>query len=203
MKKLTTTALAVLALAAILPTTAKADDPVNPVQGAVAKYFNWSAREGSGAKSHESNFLELAKECLSGQKTPAEQSVDSEDSFKTKADGGRQLVIWDGFLKRSSGGSFTITVEFEGGHWYDCCAIWINGEQLAHDDRKAFSGNAGPYAFTVNLQSGFNAVRFALEAGSRVSVTITCKKSDSLKPPKTFGPGDLWHEDVPEDDDED
>ena len=68
-------------------------------------------------------------------------------------------------------------------------------------DRKAFSGDSDPYAFSVALRPGFNTIRIILEADSRDTLLVTYKKLDSLQAPRNIGPGDFWHEDEVEDED--
>lgn len=196
MKNITIAALAVLTFTAISPTSAKADELANPVQGAIVRHFNWKTDHGSSPKTHEKNFLEQVRSLLSGEKAPAENSVDTSESFNTLSQqSDRRISIWDGCLKSVSGGRFTFTLCFkERNYWTECFAIWINGQQLVLDDRRAFSGDSAPYAFNVILKPGFNSIRIALESTKYDPLSMSYKKADSLQAPRNIGPGDLWRE---------
>lgn len=212
--------LASIAIAMSLPALAYAEELVNPVQGAVVRYYNTSSELGphndlgGNTSIHERNFLQHLPKCLAGKIAPVETTVDDDVSYSTKllakktindyigdGSGGRRIAVWDGYFKQSSGGAFTFTGQFTGTrNWASCFAIWVNGNQLTVDGRQAFSGTGGAVAFNVTLRAGFNHIRIAMEASGRDPLAISYKKADSIKPPKPLGPGQLWHEDEPDDD---
>ena len=222
MNKLTTAAIVALAFAAIIPTTAKADELANPMQGAVVQYYNTCSELGphndlgGNTSVHERNFLQHLPKCLAGKIAAVDTTVDDDVSFSTRlmakktindylgdGSGGRRIAVWDGYFKQNSAGIFTFTIQFTGTrNWASCVAIWINGMQLSSERHQAFSGSDGAVACNVQLHAGFNHIRIAVEASGRDPLAITYKKADSIKPPKTLGPCDLWHEDEPDDEDE-
>lgn len=198
-------ALAVL-MASSIAVSSIAAELANPVPGAVVRHFNWnSPNPGAGSSApttHERNFTAQLPEFLSGTKAAAETGVDTAESFNTRNQGDRRNSIWDGYIKSASGGVFTFTFGFnEQNVWPSCFSVWINGQQLTQGERKAFSGHSAPYAFPVTLRPGFNSIRIVLEANNRDPLSVTYKKMDSLQAPRNIGPGDLWHEDVVEDED--
>lgn len=197
--KLTHLALAVL-MASSITTTGRAAELANPVPGAVVRHFNWKADWRNSRDGHERRFVEQIPEFLSGAKAAAETGVDTAESFNTHAHGDRRTSIWDGYIKSASGGVFTFTFGFNKKNIHvKCFSVWINGQQLMLGSQKVFYGNSDSYAFSVALRPGFNSIRIILEADSLESLLATYKKTDSLQAPRNIGPGDLWHEDVVED----
>ena len=202
--------------------TLHAEELYTPVPGAVVRYYNCHGELGphndlgGNTSIHEKYFLQQLPRCLSGQIAPVVTTVDNDSTFSTKMSErqtvasllsdtsyDRRIGIWDGFIKNSSGGTYTFTMGFgERNNWASCFAVWINGHQLTIGNRQAFSGSGGAFAFNVVLRPGFNHIRIALEASKRDPLTITYKKADSIKPPKYLGPGSLWHEDEPDDEDD-
>lgn len=197
MKRIATAALAVFALAAILPITAKADEPANPAQGAVKKLYAFRAN-GRGRDLTE-NFVSLAGKIKDGREVPYVTEVDTDSEFKSSKDSHRSFGMWTGFIKRSSGGMFTFSFSAPRGSSVSDAitfSCWINGAQVV-------SGGYGTVAVSVVLNAGYNSFCLIEDATNRRFTTISYKKQDSLKEPKKLTPGDLWHEDEPDDEDED
>lgn len=194
--KITQLALAALLVAGTIPAV-HAGELANPVQGSVVRRYNYYTHSGTNRDRHERTFAAELQRYLSGELVPAETTVDTAEAFNTRSSRDRGTSIWDGFLKSASGGLFTFTFAFnERKYWQSCFSVWINGRQLTVDDSRVFSGHAGAYAFNVNLLPGFNSVRIALEAVDTDPLSVSYKKSGSLQPPRNIGPGDLWRDDV-------
>lgn len=222
MKRSPCVAIAALVLLAVGTSTLHAEEPYNPVPGAVVRYYNCRGELGphndlgGNSSIHEKYFLQQLSRCLSGQIAPVVTTVDTDSIFSTKMSErqtvasllsdtsyDRRIGVWDGFIKNASGGAYTFTMGFgDRNNWASCFAVWINGHQLTIENRQAFSGSGGAFAFNVVLRPGFNHIRIALEASKRDPLTITYKKADSIKPPKYLGPGNLWHEDEPDDEED-
>ena len=184
MKKLTSAALAALALAAILPTSALADDPVSPKQGAVCNLY-WT--DWSGCKG----FIELTGKLAT---MPAAATfVDNVGDFVNKKDGvSSNLGMWTGWLKQEKAGTYTFLCkqdynQYNNYHYY---SIWINGN-------KCVEGGRGQVSFNVDLSAGFNSVKIvaAFGGGNKSPLTLTYKKAGSLKEPVSFGPENMYYDD--------
>lgn len=194
-------ALAVLMASSIAVSSLSAE-LANPVPGAIVRHFNWKTDTGGSVSriTREQKFAEQISDFLSGAKAAAETGVDAGESFNTRAQGNCRNSIWDAYIKSASGGEFIFTFGFQNKNYNTKrFSAWINGKQLMLGDRKVFSGDSDPYAFSVILHPGFNSIRIVLEADYRESLFVTYKKKDSLQAPRNIGPGDLWHEDVVED----
>lgn len=221
MKKFLSAAIAASALLAAGSAAASAEELYNPVPGAVVRYYNCRGDLGphndlgGNTSIHEKYFLQQLPRCLSGQMAPVVTTVDNDSTYSTKyserqnpihllsdTSYDRRIGIWEGYFKSTAGGMYTFTMGFgDLNNWASSFAVWINGQQLAMGNRQAFSGSGGAFAFNVPLRPGFNHVRIALEASGRDPLTVSYKKADSIKPPKYLGPGSLWHEDEPDDED--
>ncbi|MBR6021412.1 MAG: hypothetical protein IK066_03220 [Kiritimatiellae bacterium] len=193
MKKSQILAIAALAAAATFQTTAKAEDPVSPVQGAVCNLYLldvWNSQ-------HTKEFTETANSLPS---QPAVATfVDMASEFKPSkkmSDVASSWGMWTGWLKQEKAGTYTFlcrraygsSTGYSDNHtWY---SIWINGE-------KCIGAGAGQEAFNVDLSAGFNSVKIVAESYSNADfpLTITYKKAGGLKEPVAFGPGDMFHDD--------
>ena len=193
MNKLTTAALAALALAATIPSLACADELANPVQGAVQKLYSFRAKQGS---KHTDSFKALSKDIKEGREVPYKVSVDASDNYVPSAENGAGFGMWTGYIKRQSGGAYTFTFTAPPDFLYPMYSVWINGRQIVSAGQKTT-------AVDVVLNAGFNEFCIVIEGKRNKLVTIEFKKQGSLKEPKALTPGDLWHEDEPDDEDED
>ena len=104
--------------------------------------------------------------------------------------------MWTGFLKRKNGGVFTLVFSTGGNSLSPCYSLWVNGSQV-------ISAESQTTAVNVTLNAGFN--EFCLIADYQIfkDVTVSIKKKDSPSEPKNIDPGDLWHEDVSDEDEDD
>lgn len=186
------TALTALALAATIPTSAFADELANPVQGAVQKLYSFRAKQGS---KHTDSFKALSKDIKEGREAPCKVSVDTSDNYVPSTDSGASFGMWTGYIKRQSGGAYTFTFTAPPDFLYPMYSVWINGRQIVSAGQKTV-------AVDVVLNAGFNEFCIIIEGKKNKLVTIDFKKQGSLKEPKTLTPGDLWHEDEPDDEDE-
>lgn len=171
MKKLTTAAFAALALAATIPASVLAADPVNPVPGALCNLYPSQNQSGS---------YESIAEALS-QKPSAATFIDTASDFK--ASGRKQGIdtvwgVWTGWMKIDRAGTYTFIAD--GGDYY---SIRINGKECA-------SGN-GQEVFNVELNIGFNSVVIYKKYNK---LTITYRRAGSLKEPVAFGPKDMFYD---------
>ncbi len=188
MKKLTSAALAALALAAILPTSALADDPVSPKQGAVCNLYLL------GVHDNDKGFSETAATLAS--EPAAATFVDTASDFKPvgkRNDVKSSWGMWDGWVKQEKAGTYTFTCKRDDRQ--DCrYAIWINGKQYA----KAWYGQG---SFDVELSAGFNSVKIIAEGYTNYSsapLTISYKKKGSVKEPVSLGPENMYYDDEEE-----
>lgn len=183
MKKLITAALAAAALAAILPTSALADDPVTPKQGAVCNLYNLSWNGSKG-------FTELAGSLAS--KPAAATFVDTAGDFLPngkKEKVASTIGMWTGWLKQEKAGTYTFLCQQYATYNYAYCySIWING-------KKCVEAGKGQTSFNVELEAGFNSVKIIVAADDKRPLAITYKKAGSLKDPKAFGPADMYYDD--------
>lgn len=175
MKKLATTTLAAFALAAILPHSAVAADPVNPVPGAFCNLYPDQSVDDIQSLS---------------EKPAAATFIDTVADFKAsdrKQGLHTSLGMWTGYMKIERGATYTFVSTAPGnGSWY---SIWINGKEC-------ISG-WDQHVFNVDLAVGFNLVTIYTKYGP---LTLTYRRVGSLKEPVAFGPKDMFHEDVEEDD---
>lgn len=188
MKKSQIIAIAALALAATFQTAVKAEDPINPVQGAVCNLYWFKVQQS------EKGFAETA---ASLPRAPASATfVDTAADFKPnkkKDDIASQWGMWTGWLKQENSGTFTFTCSrgWNGSSDRYLYLIWINGQQC-------FPIGEGQTAFDVELNAGFNSVKIIAESDNSYGshpLSITYKKKGSVKDPKSFGPGDMWYDD--------
>ena len=196
MKKFTTTVFAILAFVGTCPTSVFANAPENPVQGAVQRLYNFGAK-GDG-KTHRANFQDLSKSIKRGEEPASSTAVDMKDAFKTASENGfhPDMGMWTGFLKRKRSGVYTLVFSTNGGNKFPMYSLWINGKQIVDAETEIT-------AVDVSLNAGFNEVCLIVEGTAKNHITLTIKKKDSLKEPKNIGPSDLWHEDEPDDEDDD
>ena len=184
MKKLITAALAALALASIIPTSAKADEPANPKQGAVCNLYLLDVKDG------EKSFSDAAAQLSSAPAAATFVDTSSDFNPSRKKEGVESSWgMWTGWLKQDKAGQYTFTC-----FRYDGSAlrysIWING-------RKCIDGVRGQSSFNVDLEAGFNSVKIIADSYSnnKYPLTITYKKAGSLKEPVTFGPENMFYDD--------
>lgn len=187
--------LAAFALVAILSASVLANEPVNPAEGAVRRIYNVMAK-GDG-KTHQTNFRDLARAIKTGNLTAYSTSADTSDKFKTNSDSGYHpdFGMWTGFLKRKNSGIYTIVFDTTGGNKLPMYSLWVNGVQVIDAETETT-------AVDVSLYAGFNEVCLVVEGTAKYHVAISIKKKDSLKEPTNLGPEDLWHEDEPDDEDD-
>ena len=190
MNKLPVAALAALALAATIPTSAQADDPVTPVQGAVCNLYQLP-RQGT-----EKGFSETASSLAAAP--AAATFVDSSTDFKAnekKAGISSVWGMWTGWFKQEKAGTFTFTCQQKVntsayGNHANRYAIEINGTKYAN-------AIEGQFSFDANLIAGFNAIKVVVEnADSPIApLMITYKKKGSVKEPVSFGPENMFYDD--------
>ena len=188
MKKLTSAALAALALAAILPTSALADDPVSPKQGAVCNLYLLSRTDDA------KKFSEIAASLASAP--AAATFVDSASDFKPSKKQNEiasNWGMWMGWIKQEKAGTYTFTCR-RGGH--DGCrySIWINGQKCVEAKYEQSS-------FNVELNAGFNSIKIVAstwDTNDSYPLTLTYKKAGSVKDPISFGPSDMFYDDEEE-----
>ena len=201
MKRLSTAALAALALAAILPTSAIADEPANPVQGAVRKVFNNELKkigDGPGAtRRYYDDFNNTALSIFRGTVAPYSTSIDTDASFRvlTKSGIRQEFAMWHGFLKRKNGGVYSFVISTTGGNIYPIYSLWVNGKRVVDFGTETTAKD-------VILYPGFNEICLVVSKTKAKDISVSIKKADSLKEPTNIGPGDLWHEDEPDDEDD-
>lgn len=186
MKRITTTALAALALAATLPPQILADDPVTPVQGAVCNLYYLDITNQGKTFNEISSALPSKPACAT--------FVDSVSDFKCsnkKAGIASSWGMWTGWMKQEKAGVYTFTCKrhsnYHGHHMY---SIWINGQPCA-------KGWQGQGSFDVELSAGFNEVKIVTESPSNedAPLSITYKKKGSVKDPMSFGPENMFYDD--------
>ena len=196
MKKLHLTALAAFAIVALSPLMSSADELSNPAQGAVRRTYNVNATKGAG--THKDRFKKLANSIKSGEQVPYSTRVDTAQSFVTESSDNWEpdTGMWTGFLKRKASGDYTIVISTNGGNLWPAYSLWVNGRQIVDAATETTAVN-------VFLKAGYNDVCLIVEVNQNYYPTLTIKKKDSLQDPKTITPGDLWHEDEPDDEDED
>lgn len=185
--------LAAFAFAALLPTLSPADEPANPIKGAVKKLYNFYFT--SSVPKHDAEFRTAAREIVNGEKVAYSTSVDTGSDFSVSGD--VEFGMWHGFLKRKTGGVYTFTLNPTRSYFgkYPHFSLWVNGQEVV-------TASAQLTAVNVTLNPGFNEVCFVSECSSKYYVQLSMKKKDSLKEATIIGPGDLWHEDEPDDDDD-
>lgn len=186
MKKLPIAALAALALAATLPLSAQADDPVTPVQGAVCNlyFLDWERNEKSfndiasslANKAAAATFVDIASEFAASKKKEGTQS---------------NFGMWTGWLKQEKAGTYTFTCKQIDSYSNRLYSIWVNGQQYA----KAWAGQG---SFDVELNAGFNSVKIisvVWPSSEKIPLTISYKKKGSVKDPVSFGPENMFYDD--------
>lgn len=190
-KTIMSTTLAALALAATFQTAAKAEDPINPVQGAVCNLYLMNIDNND---NNPKSFIEL---CASLAKAPAAATfVDTASEFveAEKREGVKASVgMWTGWLRQEKAGTYTFLCQRGrynnwGGYRY---SIWIN-------DQKCIEATYGQGSFNVELNAGFNSIKIVTESyyyDVPRPLTITYKKAGSVKDPMSFGPGDMFYDD--------
>lgn len=198
--KTTKNIMAVLLIALASVSLSQAAELANPAPGSVVRYYNWKSNTSSTRSIHDKVFLREFPRCLSGEIAPAEVKVDTAEDFGTLSPENRRIAVWDGYLKSTSGGPFVLTFGFvDPVSWESVFSAWVNGQQLVQGDARSFSGRKDAFAFNVNLQPGFNSIRIVFESHARCHLSLAYKKDGSLQAARNIGPGDLWHEDVVED----
>ena len=185
MKRITTAALAALALAAAIPTTAKADDPVSPVKGAVCNLYLLEAVESDTKKSAEITAI-LA------DMPAAATFVDSASEFKAKQKKEGIMSnwgMWTGWLKQETAGTYTFTCSMLQEYHRNTYSVWVNGQ-------KCLANVPGQNSFNVNLSAGFNTIKIVVHNDyGPSSLSITYKKAGSVKDPFSFGPESMYYDD--------
>lgn len=182
MNKLTTAALATLALAATITTPANADDPINPVQGAVCNlYYLETVYHGKDADALAASI---------SSKPAAATFVDAASDFKPSDKKERinsYQGMWTGWMKQAKAGKYTFTCQMisDSKYWY---SIWINGQ-------KCVAGVSGQNSFNVDLEAGFNSVKIVAQSYSGRALSITYKKAGSVKEPISLGPENMYYDD--------
>ena len=188
MKRITTAALAALALAATIPTSALADDPVSPKQGAVCNLYLF------GTTNNEKAFNDISS-ALASQPAAA-TFADTAAEFKPSNNKNgifSHWGMWTGWIKQEKAGTYTFTCNGYGGygHEYHRYSIWINGQ-------KCVTAVFGQVAFNVELSAGFNSIKVIVESDEGRSLNLTYKKAGSLKDPVPFGPENMFYDDEEE-----
>lgn len=191
MKKLTTAALAALALATIIPASAFAADPATPVQGAICNLYLIDTIRSAQKK----DFNDMANSIAS--KPAAATFVDTASDFKSskKKDGvASSWGMWTGWMKVEKAGTYTFLckrkfsdISYENPTMY---SIWINGQ-------KCIEAGCGQESFNVELRAGFNDIKIVAECPSLndYPLAISYKKAGSVKEPISFGPENMYHDD--------
>ncbi len=193
MKRLPIAAIAALALAANLPTSAIAADPVSPTPGAVCNLYLLDVYNSE----HVKEFKEIANSLAS--QPAAATFVDSASDFKPtqKKEGvASSWGMWKGWLKQEKAGTYTFLCKrsFSSATYGDSnptmYTIWINGQ-------KCIDAGTGQQSFNVELKAGFNSVMIVSEGYSKYSfpLSITYKKAGSVKEPIPFGPENMYYDD--------
>ncbi len=188
MKKTQLIAIAALALAATFQTAAKAEDPINPVQGAVCNLYNlgWD-----GLKQ----FVEIAANLA--EQPAAATFADTAGDFQPRGKKNNvesTIGMWTGWLKQEKAGTYTFLCQQYKYEDYQIYCIWING-------KKCVEGGRGQTSFNIDLDAGFNSVKIVASnwesssCGGKRPLVISYKRAGSLKDPMTFGPADMWYDD--------
>jgi hypothetical protein len=200
MKNIMTTTLAILVFAAGLQMTANADDPINPVQGAVCNMYWMGVQDLDDEAADDAKTF--TKWTASLPKRPAVATfVDDSMDFacpEKAMDVESDVGVWTGWLRAEQGGTYTFLCDrycnsgWEGCGWYRY-SVWINGQ-------KGLECKYGQRAFNAQLNAGFNAVKIIVwgllhDEDDERPLSITYKKAGSLKEPMTFGPMDMFHDD--------
>ena len=194
MKKLTTAALAALALAAIHPSTAIAADPANPAPGAVCNLYLLKVYGANNIAGFTNIVSTLAAQ------PAAATFVDSDSNFNPsrKLDGvASSWGMWTGWLKQDKAGVYTFLcrrsyhLSASSDNYETHYSIWINGQ-------KCVDAGCGQTSFDVELKAGFNSVKIIAESPSRFSfpLTVTYKNKGSVKDPLPFSPEILFYDNV-------
>lgn len=194
-------ALAALVAAVAIPGTLCAAELENPAEGAVRRVYGIEVKHGEGRTAHErylEEFANTAQRIWRGGATPYQTGVDGDSQFRTVSSDGwhSEIAMWTGFLKRKNGGVYTIVVNSGGGNKWPVYSLWVNGRQVV-------SAGTGTQALDVVLAPGFNEICLVMSSIRKAGVGLTIKRQDSIKEPTSIGPGDLWHEDELDDEDED
>lgn len=178
MKKIKTLTVAAFVLvAATTFQAAFASEPLSPVPGAVCNLylFDW--------QNYAKGFEELTSSIST--KPAAATFVDSASEFK--ANGKKDNIksscgMWTGWMKQTLSGTYTFTCQSD--YFF---SIWVNGQKCA-------SAVYGQYSFNVDLDAGFNSIKVIAQGKNGRSLTITYKKSGSLKEPSPFGPENMFYD---------
>jgi len=183
MKSISLTALAALALAAALPTSVLADDPVSPVQGAVCNLY-WLNGVNDGKKA-----LEITGNLA--EQPAAATFADSAPDFKAK---GKKKGIdsnwgmWTGWLKQAKAGTYTFTCSMDSYYQSKTYSFWVNGQRV-------LANVNGQNSFDVELSAGFNSVKIVIHNDEgAAALTVTYKKKGSVKDPMPFGPENMFYD---------
>ena len=187
MKKIQILALSALVAAATLPTTAKAEDPVSPVQGAVCNLYLTHV-----GTSDAKDFKELCARLP--QFAAAATFVDTAGEFKDveKKDGiASDVGMWTGWLKVEKAGTYTFLCKRSPDYSFFRYSIWVNGQ-------KCVEAVVGQSSFNVDLDAGFNSIKI-ISAGDEDyaprPLSLSYKKAGSVKDPVSFGPADMFYDD--------
>lgn len=184
--------LAALVVTVVAPGSLVAAELENPAEGAIGRYYSFYAKGGTDVMPARRGFSELAKRIAAGEEAAYETTLDKGERFDID-DRRRETAMWTGAIRSSGGGEYTLTLASEGGNW-PIYSLWINGVQVIDAGMKTTAVN-------VILRAGFNDFRLVAEVKRRTSVSLSLKRKDSYKEPRNIGPGDIWHEEEPDEDD--
>ena len=184
---LITSTLAALALAATFQTAALADDPINPVQGAVCNLYWLNVSDSSESKAYIDFTMDLHRQ------PAAATFVDTAAEFKNvgKVNNLKSNVgMWTGWLKIERAGTYTFTCKRGQNYSRHRYTIWVNGQ-------KYLAAAMGQSSFNVDLDAGFNSIKVIVSSSDTESypLSITYKRAGSVKDPVSFGPADMWYDD--------
>ena len=188
-----------LAIAALLAATvapaAHAEELENPAEGAVRRVYNFYSIHKHKEEIHKQNFIETSREILAGVKSAYATEVDRGTTFKSN--GREETAMWMGYLKRKNGGEYTLVVDTNGGNRLSPrYSLWVN-------DRQVIVAASQLTSVDLYLQPGYNKFLLIVDYVNFHDVRMSLKKKDSIKDPTQIGPGDFWHEDELDDEDED
>jgi hypothetical protein len=195
MKKMQILAIAALAATATFQTAAMAEDPVNPLPGAVCSLYR--APDVNYSQAYDAHLWNDFFAKLKLAETPVlatfvDTAGDFNDTEKLEHIDSH-VGRWTGWLQQAKSGTYTFVCTRGDSGIPECIrySIWINGE-------KSVEAGYGQTSFNVELNAGFNAVEIitgVFDNEWSFPLTITCKKAGSLQEPAPFGPGDMFHDD--------